>query len=70
MKTQYGCIQSGARFCNLLALGIVLLTFGKLATNAHDFFIYHLKPLIQSCLVKVCTLVQTNIRIGCLYKSK
>ena len=41
------------------------LTSGKLATNAYNFLIHHLKPLIQPCLVKISALVQFDIWIAC-----
>lgn len=41
------------------------LTSGKLATNAHNFLIHHLKPLIQPCLVKISALVKFDIWIAC-----
>ena len=41
------------------------LTSGKLGTNTGSDFIHYLKPLIQSCLVKICALIQVDVRIGC-----
>lgn len=42
----------------------IKLTSRKRATDADDLFIYHLKALVQSCLVKIRALVKANVRIG------